>query len=45
MAPEADAPIVPASWTALAARGATMAYGGHDAPTPLAHLLGMRTHG
>ena len=28
-----------------AARGATMAYGGHGAPTPLAHLLGMRTHG
>lgn len=45
MAPEADAAIVQASWSALAARGATTVYGGHGAPTPLAHVLGTNRHG
>lgn len=45
MATDADAPIVRASWAALAARGVTTVYGGHAAPTPLARLIAPHQRG
>ena len=38
MATETDAPIVQASWAALAVRGVTTVYGGHAAPVPLSRI-------
>jgi glyoxylase-like metal-dependent hydrolase (beta-lactamase superfamily II) len=45
MATETDAPIVQASWAALAARGVTTVYGGHAAPAPLARVITPHMHG